>query len=272
MTICRAAAVAASSAIVSFAQSDNVRREDHRNEVEMLLPVVTEVLERIGCTKGDIGFTCSGAATISSADRSASSARSTPSARGRRCASRTSRWTAPGRSTRRGCASSTATSTLALVYGFGKSSSGPPRPRSRRSSSTRTTWRRSWPDPVSLAALQARAMLDKGTTTERGLAEVAARSRRSAADNPYAQVTETGRPKSAGRGATWWHRCAGTTCRRSPTACAAVRRWPPAKAATLCETPAWITGIDHRIETHAARGARPDRVAVDPAGRRRTPV
>ena len=50
-------------------------------------------------------------ATTSPARRSRSSWASTRSARGRRSASRTSRWTAPGRCTRRGCASSTATST-----------------------------------------------------------------------------------------------------------------------------------------------------------------
>ena len=46
--------------VVSFAQYDNVRREDARNEVEMLLPVVTEVFGNIGITKDDVGFICSG--------------------------------------------------------------------------------------------------------------------------------------------------------------------------------------------------------------------
>jgi hypothetical protein len=46
--------------VVSFAQYDNVRREDDRNEVEMLLPVVTEVFGNIGITKDDVGFICSG--------------------------------------------------------------------------------------------------------------------------------------------------------------------------------------------------------------------
>ncbi len=46
--------------VVSFAQYDNVRREDDRNEVEMLLPVVGEVFGNIGITKDDVGFICSG--------------------------------------------------------------------------------------------------------------------------------------------------------------------------------------------------------------------
>jgi len=46
--------------VVSFAQTKSVRREDHRNEVEMLMPVVTEVFANIGVTKSDMGFVCSG--------------------------------------------------------------------------------------------------------------------------------------------------------------------------------------------------------------------
>ena len=47
-------------AVVSVAQSPSVRREDHRNEIEMLMPVVTEVFANIGVTKADMGFVCSG--------------------------------------------------------------------------------------------------------------------------------------------------------------------------------------------------------------------
>src|SRR4029453_3497781 len=43
-------------------------------------------------------------------------------------------------------------------------------------------------DPVSLAGIQARALLDTGVATERDFAEVVSRSRRDALDNPNAQV------------------------------------------------------------------------------------
>ncbi len=43
-------------------------------------------------------------------------------------------------------------------------------------------------DPITLAALQARAVLDAGDATERDFAEAAARSRKAAESNPYAQV------------------------------------------------------------------------------------
>ncbi len=45
-----------------------------------------------------------------------------------------------------------------------------------------------WPDPVSLAALQARALIDAGKATEADFADIASRSRRDALANPNAQV------------------------------------------------------------------------------------
>src|SRR5881392_1696843 len=47
-------------AVVSFAQSASVRAEDTRNEVEILMPVVHEAIERSGIGRKEIGFTCSG--------------------------------------------------------------------------------------------------------------------------------------------------------------------------------------------------------------------
>ena len=45
-----------------------------------------------------------------------------------------------------------------------------------------------WPDPVSLAALQARALIDAGKGSEAEFAAIASRSRRDALANPKAQV------------------------------------------------------------------------------------
>jgi acetyl-CoA acetyltransferase len=105
-------------------------------------------------------------------------------------------------------------------------------------------------DPVSLAALQARAMLDKGTLTEREMAETAARSRASAAGNPYAQVSG---PSDV------------DALLNEPYLTAPLRRHdlPPIsdgasavilatadKARAVCERPVWIRGIDHRVEPH----------------------
>ena len=47
-------------AVVSFAQSDMMRREEHRNDVEVLQPVIQDVFAKIGLTKDEMGFVCSG--------------------------------------------------------------------------------------------------------------------------------------------------------------------------------------------------------------------
>jgi acetyl-CoA acetyltransferase len=105
-----------------------------------------------------------------------------------------------------------------------------------------------WPDSVSLAALQARAWIDAGKGTEADMADVAARSRKAALDNPDAQLA--------------WDRPASDVL-AEPYHIAPLRRsdCPPitdgAAAIVLAagdvarskvERPAWIRGIDHRVE------------------------
>ena len=46
-------------AVLSFAQSAT-RRDQTRNEVEILMPVLREAMAPTGLTTHDIGFTCSG--------------------------------------------------------------------------------------------------------------------------------------------------------------------------------------------------------------------
>ena len=49
--------------VASFAQSQNVRKDDERNEVEGVMPVIAEVFGNIGITKDDVDFICSGSTT-----------------------------------------------------------------------------------------------------------------------------------------------------------------------------------------------------------------
>ena len=98
------------------------------------------------------------------------------------------------------------------------------------------------PDWVSLAALQARALLDAERCTERDMAEVAARCRGERADAllraPY--VVEPLR---------------GHDCPTCFDGAAAVVLVAGELARKVCARPAWIRGIDHRIEAHSL-GAR----------------
>lgn len=49
-------------AIVAFAQSAHRRRTDELSEVDLLMPVLHEVLGATGLKANEIGFTCSGSA------------------------------------------------------------------------------------------------------------------------------------------------------------------------------------------------------------------
>jgi acetyl-CoA acetyltransferase len=108
-----------------------------------------------------------------------------------------------------------------------------------------------WPDPISLAALQARALLDAGKYRERDFAEVAARNRTHAAQNAKAQVRKSP-PASALVDEPYLvaplrkHDCPPVSDGAAAIVLAAGER-----ARAFTRRPAWITGIDHRIEPHS---------------------
>jgi acetyl-CoA acetyltransferase len=97
-------------------------------------------------------------------------------------------------------------------------------------------------DATSMAALQARAMLDAGRCTERDMAVVAARA---AGGDPEAMLKA---PFVAAP--LRQHDCAPAA-----DGVAAVVLVAGERARACCDRPAWIRGIDHRIEPHAL-GAR----------------
>ncbi len=111
-------------------------------------------------------------------------------------------------------------------------------------------------DPASLMGMQARALLDSGTATERDFAAVAARSRRAGAANPKAQTL----PNGAGESdldidallAAPYVRAPLRAHDLAPAAdgAAAVVLATPAKARELTDHPVFIRGIDHRLEPH----------------------
>ena len=95
---------------------------------------------------------------------------------------------------------------------------------------------------MSLAALQARALLDAGRCTERDMAEVAARSR-ATREQPARAAEGRRRPStSCSTSRTSSRRCARTTARRSPTARAAVVLAAGDRARELCDA----AGVDPR--------------------------
>ena len=240
--------------IASFAQNPSVRRDDERNEVEGLLPVIAEVFGNIGITKDDVDFICSGSTDyLIGGPFSFVMALDAVGVWPPRAESHVEMdgafalyeaWTLLQEGE----------IDAALVYSFGRSSLG--------DLNEILTLQLDpyylaplWPDIVSLNALQARALIDAGKATEADFAEVASRNRRNALTNPKAQVAKD---------------VPVDVLLEDPYVVAPLRRHalPPLsdcaaavvlaagdKATAWSERPVWITGIDHRIETHAL-GAR----------------
>jgi len=138
----------------------------------------------------------------------------------------------------------------ALVYGYGKSSPGDlPRVLSRMCEPYYTA--PLWPTSVELAALQARACIEAGVTSEAEMAKVAARSRRSARNNPNAQLAWDGSAADVLAGDYVADPLRRDDCAPITDGGAAIVLASPERAAELCSRPAWITGLDHRIDAHA---------------------
>jgi acetyl-CoA acetyltransferase len=240
--------------VVSFAQYDNVRREGAHNEVEMLMPVVAEVFGNIGITKDDVGFICSGSTDYLVGGPfsfvTALDAVGVWPPRAESHVEMDGAWALY----EAWVLLQEGEIDAALVYCFGRSSPGD---LSEILALQLDPYYMAplWPDPTSLAALQAQSMIDAGLATEADFAAVAARSRRSALNNPKAQVAYD---RSVAELLAEDYEVAPLRRHALPPltdGCAAVVLAAGDRAYELCERPAFITGIDHRIETHAI-GAR----------------
>ncbi|MFF5499273.1 thiolase domain-containing protein [Streptomyces aquilus] len=229
-------------AVVAFAQSAILRTTEEQSEVEMLMPVLHDVLDRTGLKTADIGFTCSG-----SCDYLAGRAFSFTLALdgvgawppiSESHVEMDGAWALYEAWTKL----LSGDADTALVYSYGKSSPG----------SVRDVLTRQldpyyvaplWPDSVALAALQAQALIDVGDTDEPALAGIGARSR--ATDNTRAQLRG-----SVPQGDYVVRPLRTGDCPPIGDGAAAVVLAAGERARDLCSRPAWIRGIDHRIEAH----------------------
>ncbi|MGH9074367.1 MAG: thiolase domain-containing protein [Acidimicrobiales bacterium] len=241
-------------AVASFAQSQHVRRDEERNEVEGLLPVIAEVFANIGITKDDIDFICSGSTDYLIGGPfsfvGALDAVGVWPPRRESHVEMDGAWALYEAWVRLQEGDIDA----ALVYSFGRSSLGD-LDEILALQLDPYYLAPMWPDPVSVAALQARALIDSGRASERDLAEVAARSRKEALSNPKAQVASD-RPVEQLLSDEYAVAPLRTHALPPITdGAAAIVLAAGDKAERWTDSPAWITGIDHRIETHAL-GAR----------------
>jgi acetyl-CoA acetyltransferase len=225
-------------AIVSVAVADHVRRERMRNEVEILMPVVHQVMEDCGIPKEEIGFTCSGTSDfLAGQPFSFVSALDAVGAWPPIVESHVEMdgaWALYEAWVRlqHGDVDS------ALVYAVGKSSMGDLKDVLALQLDPYVL-APLWPDPISLAALQARAYMERTGKTERDLADVAARYRNgngsadALLEKPY--LVSPLRKHD---------------CPPIADGAAAVVLAAGDLATKVCSRPAWIRGIDHRIEQH----------------------
>src|SRR5689334_6193459 len=245
-------------AVVGFAHAPHVRRTDGTtNGVEMLMPCFHKLYDELGLQQTDIGFWCSG-----SSDYLAGRAFSFISAIDSIGAvppineshvEMDAAWALYEAYIKL----LTGQVETALVYGFGKSSAG----TLRRVLALQTdpyTVAPLWPDSVSMAGLQARMGLDAGKWTAEQMAQVAldsfAASERTDSEKPAKSIDELlARPYFADP--LRRHDIAPITDGAAAIVLAADER-----ARELRENPAWITGIEHRIETPAL-GLRTDLTA-----------
>jgi acetyl-CoA acetyltransferase len=236
-------------AIVSHVQGTSLRDSGGQNEVEMLLPVIEEARRRANIERHEIDFTCSGSCDyLAGASFAFVSAVDTLGA----CppiAESHVEMDAAWALYEAWVKIQSGHADTALIFGFGKSSPG-------EITDVLTLQLDPyylaplWPDTVSLAALQARAALDAGAVTEREMAEVVARSRHNAISNPSAQL----------RGEVDAEKLLAEPMHISPLRkhdCAPISDGASAMviaagdiARQKCKRPAWIRGIDHRIESH----------------------
>ncbi|MCP9271339.1 thiolase domain-containing protein [Mycolicibacterium arenosum] len=234
-------------AVVGFAHAPHVRRtEGTTNGVEMLMPCFHQLYEELGIQQTDIGFWCSG-----SSDYLAGRAFSFISAIDSIGAvppineshvEMDAAWALYEAYIK----ILTGQVETALVYGFGKSSAGVLR-RILALQTDPYTVAPLWPDAVSMAGLQARLGLDSGKWTAEQMAQVAldsfAAAQRTDREPPAKSIDELlARPYFA------------DPLRRHDIApitdgAAAIVLAADGRARELRENPAWITGIEHRIET-----------------------
>lgn len=237
-------------AIVAFAQSDQERRVDDRSEVELLSPVIADVKAQTGMEAADFGFTCSG-----STDYLAGQAFSfvlTLDSVGPWPPISESHVEMDGAWALYEAWVKIQTGAIdtALVYAYGKSSPGDLRAVLSRQMDPYYV-APLWADSVGLAALQAQSLIDAGIESERDWAAVAARSRQSATDNPRAQLRGSADADALLDDPFIVAPLRRHACPPITDGAAAIVLAAGDTARKLSTRPAWIRGIDHRIDSQS---------------------
>ncbi|MDH3212459.1 MAG: thiolase domain-containing protein [Myxococcales bacterium] len=236
-------------AVLSFAQTPYKRREASRSEVEMVMAVVTEAIADSGIPKGAIGFTCSGSSDYIAGQAfafvGAVDALGAWPPISESHVEMDGAWALYEAWVKIQCGAADS----ALVFAFGRSSMGR-LPETLTMQLDPYTLAPLGIDAVSLAALQARSLLDRGGVTERDWAEIAVRSRRDAMANPFAQLRGESEVDKLLAEPYLVSPLRKHDCPPISDGAAAVVIAADDVARRAGPRPVWIRGIDHRIEPH----------------------
>ncbi len=237
-------------AVVSFVYSA-VAKEPARNETEMLVPTISAAVEQSGIPKADIGFTVSGSldylqggpfAFVSGLD----AVGAWPPIRESHV-----EMDAAWALYEAWVQIQTGEVDSALVYGFGKASSAKDVFEVMALQNDPYYVTPLWPSMVDLAALQARAYMEANDRTEEDLADVAARAQRNGMSNPNA-VRKADVSADDLLAEPMTHdplRASDIFPITDGTAAMVIAAGDLARS--VCARPAWIRGIEHRIEAHS---------------------
>ncbi|HSV40748.1 MAG TPA: thiolase domain-containing protein [Nocardioidaceae bacterium] len=224
-------------AVVGFAQRTMPQFDGSPTMVELLVPLFADLWEQTGWTKSDIGFWCSGSSDYlagrSFSFVSAVDAIGTIPPVNESHVEMDAAWALYEAWVK----IQTGEVDTALVYGFGKSSAGVLR-RVLALQLDPYLLTPLWPDAVSLAALQARAGIDRGLWDEKALAEVVASYSGAEVADLLAEPMFADPLRK--------HDCARVTDGAGALILAAGDR-----ARDVRERPAWITGFEHRVDTQS---------------------
>jgi acetyl-CoA acetyltransferase len=236
-------------AIVGFAQTKS-ERAANPSEVQLLVPTVAAAIEMAGIDRRDIGFTCAGSCDYLTGGPFAFV--SNLEAAGAWPPISESHVEADGAWAMFEAWMRLLEGDIDIALAFGSGKSSPSNPAE--------VWAQQLDpyylaplglDPVSLAGIQARALLDSGKATERDFATVVARSRRNAASNPLAQLADANASEEALLAEPYFRApLRKHDCPPISDGAVAVIMARGDTARRLCPRPAWIRGIDHRIEAH----------------------
>lgn len=242
-------------AIIAYAQTPQLRDAGAKNDIELVMDVTSRAMKQVDMTIDDIDFVCSGSCDYlggaAFAFVNAVDALGAVPPKPESHVEMDAAWALYEAWLKM----QTGHCDSALIYGFGKSSHSEMRfiPTLQLDPYYYTPL---WPDSVSLAAMQARSLLDSGKATEVDFANVVADSRKKAKANPNAQLSGDVNPEALLQEETFVSPLRKHDCCPISDGASSLIMVTREKAEQLIKEgkiqgAAYITGLDHRIDAHA---------------------